>query len=261
MKRKGRVWMMVDSHCHLASKEFADDLDLVLERAKRAGVTEMVTIGDSMQESKDCLKIAEKYDHIFCSIGVHPHKAKEWTSWDLKALTTMAKGSKKVKAIGEIGLDYHYDFSDPADQRTAFLQQLMLAKELGLPAVVHCREAVEDVWAIVDDVKPKKLVLHCCTEKWGDVERFVKAGYFLSFTGIATYPNAADVRDTIRHCPLAQMMVETDAPYLAPVPHRAKRNEPAFVTEVAACIAKEKGMEPSEVAKQTAANAVMFFGL
>lgn len=254
-------WFMIDSHCHLASEEFADDLDEVLERAKAARVTTMITIGDSMQESKDCLELAEKYEQIFCSIGVHPHKAKDWTSWDLKMLTTMAKQSKKVRAIGEIGLDYHYDFSEPADQRTSFLQQLMLAKDLDLPAVVHCREAVEDVWAIVDDVKPKKLVLHCCTEKWSDVERFVKAGYFLSFTGIATYANAAEVRNTIHHCPLEQMMIETDAPYLAPVPHRGKRNEPAFVVEVAKLIAKEKAIAVEEVDRVTAANACGFFSM
>ena len=126
---------------------------------------------------------------------------------------------------------------------------------------MHCREAVEDVWQIVDELKPAKLVLHCCTEKWADVERFVKRGYLLSFTGIATYPNATDIRETIHRCPLAQMMIETDAPYLAPVPHRGKRNEPAFVVEVAKLIAKEKGITFEEVDSATTKNAVDFFAL
>ena len=252
---------MIDSHCHLAADAFDDDLDEVLTRARAAGVETMVTIADDIEEAKKCLELAEKYEQLYCTVGVHPHKAKEWTSWDLKTLRTLAQSSKKVRAIGEIGLDYHYDFSEPADQRTAFLQQLMLAKELSLPAVVHCREAVEDVWAIVDDVKPEKLVLHCCTEQWADVKRFVERGYLLSFTGMVTYANAADIRDTVKRCPLDRLMVETDAPFLAPVPHRGKRNEPAFVMEVAACIAKEKGVALADVDAATTRNAVEFFGL
>lgn len=251
---------MIDSHCHLAAEEFADDLDEVLARAKAAGVTAMVTIGDSIAESKKCVDLAENHEQIFCSVGVHPHHAKDWSMWAMKELRTLAASSKKVRAIGEIGLDYHYNNSEPADQRTAFLQQLMLAKELGLPAVVHCREAIGDVWAIVDDVKPETLVLHCCTEQWEDVRRFVERGYCLSFTGMATYPSAGVIRETIGRCPIEQMMVETDAPYLAPVPHRGKRNEPAFVAEVAQCIAKEKGMAAGEVGRITAENARAFFG-
>lgn len=256
-----KVSTMIDSHCHLASEEFDDDLDEVLSRARAAGITQMLTIGDSIEESKKCLEIAEKYEQIFCSVGVHPHNAKDWDLWSAKALKEMVASSKKVRAIGEMGLDYHYNNSEPADQRVAFLQQLQIAKELSLPAVVHCREAVEDVWAIVEDVRPKRLVLHCCTEKWPDVERFVKRGYFLSFTGIATYPNAAEIRNTIAHCPLEQLMIETDAPFLAPIPHRGKRNEPAFVAEVLACVAKEKGIAPKEVDRMTTENAMGFFGL
>lgn len=252
---------MIDSHCHLADERFDDDVADVLARASAAGVTAMVTIGDSIEESKKCLELAKKYEQIFCSVGVHPHNAKDWSVWAMKELKTLAASSKKVRAIGEIGLDYHYNNSEPADQRTAFLQQLMLAKELNLPAVVHCREAVEDVWAIVNDVRPEKLVLHCCTEKWSDVERFVKAGYLLSFTGIATYPNAAEVRNTLKHCPLEQMMVETDAPYLAPGAHRGERNEPAYVADVVARIAQEKGVDAEGVRSVTARNAVEFFGL
>ena len=146
-------------------------------------------------------------------------------------------------------------------RQRAFEAQLLLAKESNLPAVVHCRDAVEDVWTIVSHVKPRKLVLHCCTEKWADVERFVAAGYFLSFTGMVTYPKADEIRETVKRCPLSQLMIETDAPYLAPVPYRGKRNEPAFVSEVAKTIAAVKGLTLAEVDATTSKNAEQFFGL
>ncbi len=252
---------MIDSHCHLAAPQFLDDLDAVLTRAKNAGVERMICIGDTIKESKDGLQIAEKYDHIFCTVGLHPHHAKDFSSDTLMTLRELVTSSKKVKAIGEIGLDYHYDFSPRDVQRSVFREQLTLAKELKLPAVVHCREAVEDVWSIVDEIRPPNLVIHCCTEKWDDVKRFVERGYLLSFTGIATYPKSDDIRNTIRQCPFDQLMIETDAPFLAPVPHRGKRNEPAFVIEVAKCVAEIKGVSLEEVDRVTTANAVRFFRL
>lgn len=252
---------MIDSHCHLAAEEMLSDQDAVIARAVAAGVERMVCIGDTIEESERGLRLAEKNDHIFCTVGVHPHQSKHFDLSTLSRIKSLVSSSKKVKAIGEIGLDYHYDFSPREAQTAAFRAQLALAKELNMPAVIHCREAVEDVWAIVDEIKPPNLVIHCCTEKWSDVERFVKKGYLLSFTGIATYPKSEDIRDTIKHCPLEQMMVETDAPYLAPVPHRGKRNEPAFVVHVAMCVAETKGISLQEVDEATSRNAVEFFSL
>jgi TatD DNase family protein len=252
---------VIDSHCHLADAKFDADIEAVLTRAKAAGVTQMVTIADSMAEAEKCIRLAEKYDQLFCTVGVHPHNAKDWKAEDVKTITRWLETHSKIRAIGEIGLDYHYDFSPREQQRSAFETQLLLAKTLDLPAVVHCREAVDDVWTVTSKIAPPKLVIHCCTEKWSDVEKFVKNGYWLSFTGIATYPNAGDIRETIRQCPLDQLMIETDAPYLAPVPHRGKRNEPAFVAEVCAVIAKEKGIDAAEVDRVTTKNAVEFFGL
>lgn len=249
---------MIDSHCHLADKQFAADLDAVIQRAIAVGVTQMVTIADSLEESERCLKIAEKFEQVFCSVGVHPHKANEWS---LDSVIQLAQSSHRVRAIGEIGLDYHYDFSPRDVQRAVFQEQLEIAKDLRRPVVVHCREAVEDVWSIVNTVQPEKLVMHCCTERWEDVQRFVDRGYLLSFTGIATYPKSEEVWRTIQMCPLERMMVETDAPYLAPVPHRGKRNEPAYVVEVAKCVAKVKGVSSEEVDRVTTENAVGFFGL
>jgi len=167
----------------------------------------------------------------------------------------------KCRGIGEIGLDYHYMNSPKDTQQRVFEAQLALAKELNLSAVVHCREAIEDVWTIVSHVKPAKLVIHCCTEKWDDVKRFVDAGYLLSFTGIVTYPKAGDIRETVKQCPITSMMVETDAPFLAPVPHRGKRCEPAYVMETAKAIAEIKGVSLEEFDEVTTKTAVQFFGL
>lgn len=252
---------MIDSHCHLADPQFADDLDEVLVRAKKAGITRMVTIADSLPEAEKCIEIAERHMHVFATVGVHPHNAKEWKRGDGDKLKEMVERSKKVKAIGEIGLDYHYDHSPRGDQRAVFLEQLTLSREFGLPAVVHCREAIDDVQRIVREVEPLQLVLHCCTEKWEDVEWLVNLGHLLSFTGMATYPKLKEIHDTIKHCPLECMMIETDAPYLAPVPHRGKRNEPAYVVEVAKAIADIKGVSVEEVEETTTKNAEQFFGI
>ncbi len=252
---------MIDSHCHITAKEFDADRGLTIERAKAAGVTTLVTICDEMGDIPKCQELAEKFDHIFYSAGVHPHHAKLFdAARDLPIIRAAAK-NKKCKAIGEIGLDYHYMNSPKDTQQRVFEYQLKLAKELDLPAVVHCRDAVEDVWTIVSHVKPKKLVVHCCTEKWSDVSRFVEAGYLLSFTGIVTYPKAEDIRETVKQCPLESLMVETDAPFLAPVPHRGKRCEPMHVVETAKKIAEIKGVDLGEVDRVTTKTAKKFFSI
>jgi len=252
---------MIDSHCHLTAKEFDSDRDEVVARAIAAGITTFITISDEMSDLPKCKELAEKYEQLFYTVGVHPHHA---SSVDLSRdlpLIRQAATHAKCKGIGEIGLDYHYMRSPKDTQQRVFEQQLILAKELNLPAVVHCREAVEDVWTIVNHVRPEKLVIHCCTEKWDDVKRFVDAGYFLSFTGIVTYPKSDVARETVRQCPLSQMMIETDAPYLSPVPHRGKRCEPAFVKETAQMIAEVKGLSFEELGEGTALSAAEFFEL
>ncbi len=250
---------MIDSHCHLADTQFDADLPQVIERAQEAGVTDFLCIADTIIEGEKCQHIAQKYEHIYCTIGVHPHEASDFDALrDIPIIRALA-AHEKCKAIGEIGLDYHYMNSPKDVQQRAFEAQLQLAKELNLPAIVHCREAVEDVWTIVQHVDPAKVVIHCCTEKWEDVERFIERGYFLSFTGIATYPKSAEIRDTIAHCPMNQLMIETDSPYLAPIPYRGKRNEPAFVTEIAKCIAEIKGLPVEEIDLITTENARRFF--
>ena len=252
---------MIDTHCHLADKQFARDLPQVIARAREQGIDRMITIADSVAESRACLAIAQKYSELFCTVGVHPHHAKDWKPADVDALRAMASSSPKVRAIGEIGLDYHYDFSPREAQRPVFRAQLALAQELNLPAVVHCREAIADVRADLEGMDLTKIVLHCCTEAWRDIEDLVARGLRLSFTGIATYPQAEEIRHVIQQCPTSQIMVETDAPYLAPVPYRGKRNEPAFVLEVAKLLAKLKNLPPEDVDRITSYNAVEFFGL
>ncbi len=252
---------MIDSHCHLADAKFADDLPEVIARAEEHGVEAMICIADSLEEGKKCLQLAEEYDQLFCTVGVHPHCAKDWQAGDGDRLRRMMLSSHKAKAVGEIGLDYHYDLSPRDVQKRVFREQLEVAKELNLPAVIHNRESIADLWQTVQEVNPPSAVLHCCTEKWADVAAWVQRGYFLSFTGIATYAKSDDIRDTIRRCPLRQLMIETDAPYLAPQTHRGERNEPAYVTEVAKCVAEIHGVELAEIDRVTTANTVRFFGL
>lgn len=251
---------MIDSHCHLADKAFDPDRMQVIARAKNAGVSAMVTIGDTIHESEKCLQLAEKYDDLYFTAGVHPHHAKDWNDGDVDRLKALL-AHPKAKAVGEIGLDYHYDFSPRESQKNVFRAQLMLAKERGLPAVVHCREAIADVRAIVEEVDAGPFVLHCCTEKWEDVEWILERGSLLSFTGIATFPNSLDVQETARNCPLESMMVETDAPYLAPIPHRGKRCEPAYVVQTARFLAAEKGMSLEQFDPVVHATTAAFFGL
>ncbi|HLD64093.1 MAG TPA: TatD family hydrolase [Candidatus Peribacteraceae bacterium] len=277
---------MIDSHCHLADKQFAADLDAVVARAEEHGVDAMIAIADDLAEAKQCFKIAEQYQQVFWTAGVHPHHAKYWKEGDDRTIEAMLASSPKGVAVGEIGLDYHYHsiplmagMNSPREtQQRVFQLQLALAARLDLPAVIHNRDsqhqssgsgagrAWADLWQIVQAVKPRRAVLHCCTEKWSDVAPWIEAGYLLSFTGIATYPQAADIRETIRQCPLEKMMIETDAPYLPPEAQRAKggrrvRNEPAFVTEVCKLIAEIKGISLPEVDTITTQTTVEFFNL
>lgn len=252
---------MIDSHCHLADAKFQADLPQVIARAKVAGIKRMIVIGDSIKESEDCVRLAEHHKELFCTVGVHPHGAKDWKEGDDSLLQLFVQSSPKVRAIGEIGLDYHYDFSPRETQSAVFRAQLLLAKELGLPAVVHCREAISDIRTIIDDVGPPRVVIHCCSEPFADVQPLLASGHFLSFTGIATYKSAQVIRECIRQCPMDRLMIETDSPYLAPVPHRGKRNEPEFLVEVAKIVAELKGLTLQEVDALTTQNTVEFFGL
>ena len=185
---------MIDSHCHLADKKFARDLPEVLDRATAVGVDRFVAIADTLEEGEKCLALAAEYEQIFCTLGMHPHVAQEWKVESGKWIKQMASSNSKVVAIGEVGLDYHYMNSPKEDQIRAFRDQIEIAKELKLPLVVHNRDSIEDLLAIINELQPPSLVLHCNTEKWDDCEKLLDRGYLFGFTGIATYPKSEEIR-------------------------------------------------------------------
>lgn len=250
---------VIDSHCHLTHPKFEGEIEAVLRRARDVGVTGFVTIGDSIEESELSIALAEQHSDIYCAVGVHPHHANLWSEGDNDRLKFMVRSSERVCAIGEIGLDYHYDFAPRDTQRKVLEIQLRIAKELNVPAVVHTRESIEDLERIISVVELPKLVIHCCTERFTAMESFLRRGYFLSFSGVASFPNAKEVRETIRQCPMSQMMIETDSPYLAPVPFRGRRNEPANIIEIARVISEQKGLPVELVEQITSMNAKAFF--
>lgn len=252
---------MIDSHCHLADKKFTKDLSEVIARAGGAGISPIVTIADTLEEAEKCREIAQKFEQVFYTAGVHPHEARHWKlEIGKQNITKMAQDPKMV-AVGEMGLDYHYMNSPREDQIRAFRDQIAIAQELEKPIVVHNRESFEDLLSIIEELKPASMVLHCCTEKWENAKQIIDRGYLLGFTCMATYPKLDFIRDTIKHCPLEQMMVETDAPYLAPQHKRGKRCEPADVLEIAKLVADIKGVSLEEVDTATTKNAVEFYRL
>jgi TatD DNase family protein len=252
---------MIDSHCHLADTKFSSDIEDVIRKAKEAGVKKMITIADDLEEGECCIEIAEQFDGVYATVGVHPHHASKWQATSENRLVRLLQSSSKVVGLGEIGLDYHYMKSPKNVQREVFRVQLEIGKELNLPIVIHCRDAIDDVWEIVDFVNPKKLVLHCCCEKFDDIKRFLDRGWLISFTGMITYQNANVLRETVKQCPIEQLMIETDAPYLTPKRYRGKRNEPAYVVEVAKAISEIKMIEQEDVDRITSTNAITFFQL
>jgi TatD DNase family protein len=245
-----------DSHCHLDMKEFASDREAVLERARRAGVEAFLCPADISDPEglQTTLDLAARHSDITAAAGLHPHQAKHRDPklWD--ALRALA-GEKKIAAVGEIGLDYHYDFSSPDEQREAFREQVALAGEIRLPVIVHSRLAGADVRDVIDAERfDRGGILHCFTESRVIAEGMIERGFFISFSGILTFPNASDLRDVAQALPLDRILVETDAPYLAPIPHRGKRNEPAYVLETARVLAGLRGISLEALAEAVSAN-------
>lgn len=253
--------MHIDTHAHLTFPEFQADLPEVINRAKAAGVEAIVNIALDEPAILASLKLAEEYpDYIFTGLGLHPHDAKEWQIESYEKLKAFAK-NKSVVAIGEMGLDYHYNLS-PADvQKEVFRQQLRLAQELDLPAIIHSREAVNDTLIILHEENQGKLkgVLHCFCGEMELAEKALALGLMVSFTGNITFPKADKVRQAAKALPLEKIMIETDCPFLAPQTKRGQRNEPAYVVSVAEKIAELKGLSIEEVARTTTLNARRFF--
>jgi TatD DNase family protein len=253
--------MLVDSHCHLDFPEFAADLDGVVSRAADAGVKTCVTIGTTMAKFPGVRAVAERFDNVWCSVGVHPHEAKE-ELLDGPARLIEEAAHPKVVGIGESGLDYYYQRSPRAQQEKNFRAHIAASRELGLPLIVHTRDADPETVEILRDEMGKGAfpgLIHCFTGSRMLAEAAVEIGFCISVSGIATFKNSQSLRDIIKDVPLDRLLVETDAPFLAPVPLRGKRNEPSFVTHTAAMLAGLKGVEPEALATATTENFFRLF--
>ncbi|MBI3680611.1 MAG: TatD family hydrolase [Acidobacteria bacterium] len=249
---------LIDSHCHLDSEQFDADRDAVLGRALEGGVEHILVIGTGggPPDLEAGIRLAEKYAPVYATVGVHPHDAGKAGPHTVAALEALLK-HPKVLAIGEIGLDYHYNFSPPEKQREVFLAQLDLACRAGKPIVIHTRQAWEDTFRLLEQHwrgAPQGGIMHCFSGGVTEARRALAMGLFLSFAGILTFPKATDVHAAAREAPADRILVETDAPYLAPAPHRGKRNEPAFVTHTARRLAELRGVDLDTVARDTSNN-------
>jgi len=253
--------MLVDSHCHLDFPDFADELDAVVARARAAGIERMVTISTRVKRLAEVSAIAERFPDVYCSVGTHPHNAHEELDVTVADLVAHTK-SPKVVALGEAGLDYHYDDSPREAQERGFRTHIAAARETGLPLVIHTREADADTARILEEEMGKgafPAVLHCFTGGPDLARRAIALGLSISFTGILTFKNSAALRDIAASLPADRILVETDAPYLAPGKFRGKRNEPAFVVETAKALADARGVTLDEIAQQTTANFFRLF--
>src|SRR5207248_2342318 len=266
-----RRLILVDSHAHLEMEHFGADREQVISRAREAGVESIVAIGSGTGPgSLDCgIRLADKYEFIYATIGIHPHEAKLATDGDFEELSLLAT-KPKVIAWGEIGLDYFYDHSPRDVQKQIFVRQLELARAAKLPVVIHCRpsEDSDNAWQDCLSLLEQHWrnnglggVLHCFTGKWPHAKRALDFGFMVSFAGNITFPQAQQIREAATQAPLDRMLIETDSPFLAPVPHRGKRNEPAFVKEVARQLGELRGISTEEAGFQTASNFYNFFKL
>jgi TatD DNase family protein len=253
--------MLVDSHCHLDFPDFSAELDAVVARARAAGIGRMVTICTRVRKHAQVLAIAEKFADVFCSVGTHPHNAHEEIDIGASELAAIAK-HPKVVAIGEAGLDYHYDNSPRDAQAHGLRQHIAAARATGLPLVIHSRDCDADMALILEEETGKgafPAALHCFTGGRDLAMRAVALGHYVSFTGILTFKNSNDLRAIAAALPAERLLVETDAPYLAPLPYRGKRNEPAYVVETAKVLAEARGVSPETIAQQTTENFFRLF--
>jgi TatD DNase family protein len=249
---------VIDSHCHLDSERFIEDLDGVVDRAVAAGVERMMSIGtgDGPPDVEVAVRIADKYEAVYSTVGVHPHDASKYNDGVGKRLSELLK-HPKVLAMGEIGLDYHYDHSPREVQRDAFIEQMRIAADARVPIVIHTREAWEDTFGLIEKYWRYTAlggIMHCFSGGPTEARQSLDLGFHLSFAGIVTFPKSVDIQEAARICPADRILIETDAPFLAPIPHRGKRNEPAFVAHTAAKIASLRGTSVDEIVRMTTSN-------
>ncbi|MFC2082343.1 TatD family hydrolase [Bacteroidota bacterium] len=254
--------MFIDTHAHLFYPNFNGEVNEVIDRAREAGIEKIIVPATDIASSAQATQLADQYDLIYATVGIHPHDTKEWEDSLLKDLAGMAT-HEKVVAIGEIGLDYYYDFSPKDIQQHAFEAQINLALELDKPIVVHNRESNEDVMAMINKYFEKKLraQFHCFAGTSNDARALIEMGHYISFTGNITHAKADNVRKVLGSVSLENLFLETDSPFMTPVPHRGKRNEPAYVKLVAEKVAEVHNTTVENVAKITTENAKKFFGI
>lgn len=253
--------MLTDSHCHLDFPDFANEIDGVLSRAEAAGVGRVITISTRVARFGSIAALAERHEAVFCTVGTHPHQAEDEPDVPVSELERLSRHPKCV-GIGEAGLDYHYDKAPREVAKRVFRTHIAAARETGLPLVIHSRDADEDMAAILREEHAAgafSAVLHCFTSSPMLAETGLELGLSLSFSGVLTFKTSAALREIARTVPLDRLLVETDAPFLAPVPHRGKRNEPAFVADTARILAEVKGIEPAALAAITTANVHRLF--
>ncbi len=256
--------MLIDSHAHLDDARYDGDRDAVIARAREAGVEIFITIGCDLATSRSAVALAERYPFVYATVGVHPHEVKHIGDDWYEELRRLAQHSKVV-GYGEIGLDYHYNYSPPKLQRERFREQVGIAKDLGLPLSIHSREAQEDTIAILREEKAGTVggVFHCFTGDAWLAKDALDLGFYLSFSGVLTFQNATMLRDIAKTVPMDRLLVETDCPYLTPAPHRGKRNEPSFVTLVAEKLAEvraeSEALDVEQVGRITADNTRRLF--
>ncbi len=256
---------LIDSHAHIDFPQFAEDREAMLERARAAGVSTLLAIGSGPGPEKldAAIPFAEQHDWIYATVGTHPHEAKDLTPAHLERLAQLAQ-HPRVIAYGEIGLDYFYDHSPRDVQQRVFREQMELAAKAKLPIIIHCRDAWADCMEMLEQHwRPTGLrgILHCFTSTLEDAKRGLDMGFMISFAGNSTYPKAQNLRDVAKALPLENLLIETDSPFLAPQPYRGKRNEPAYVGEVAKAIGSVRNLAAEEIASATAGNFRRFFGL
>lgn len=253
--------MLVDSHCHLDFPDFADELDDIVQRASDAGVGRMVTICTRVRKFDQVLAVAERFDTVFCSVGTHPHNADDELDVTVEELVKLAE-HPKVVAIGEAGLDYYYDNSPRDAQMQGLLVHIDAARQTQLPLVIHSRDADDDMMAVLEAEMGKgafPAILHCFSSGLDLALKGVELGLYVSFSGILTFKRSEEIREIAARLPLDRLLVETDAPYLAPMPHRGKRNEPSYVIETAKFLAECKGVSEDEIWKTTTENFFRHF--
>ncbi|HEV2150025.1 MAG TPA: TatD family hydrolase [Longimicrobiaceae bacterium] len=250
---------LIDSHTHLTDERLFPDVEGVLERAREAGVEAVVTIGTYPDSSREAVALAARFPQVYATVGVHPHAADQGTDEAFAEIRALLR-EPKVVGLGETGLDYFYDNAPRQAQRASFLRHLELARETGLPVVVHTRSADADTADVIADAAGVRGVLHCFSGGRALLDRALEAGWYVSFAGMITFKKYEDA-DLVRAVPADRILVETDAPYLAPVPHRGRTNEPAYVVHTARRAAEIRGEDPEEFAARAARNARAFYGI